>query len=153
MRRGTSDRKSSKERIKLYAEKRKMLAKELRDWQKRQPVRHDDTPGYHRAIFDRVRFMMPERDRLAQNLFKIDTLRSSTGLTVLRDMLALYQKSSNVEYRPGLEPNRCPCRKGNSSSSYDWRYVYTCYKAALRKVSSFTELCFLYNEWFDGTKA
>ncbi|KAH7113496.1 hypothetical protein B0J13DRAFT_395598, partial [Dactylonectria estremocensis] len=89
-RRSTSDSKSLKERMKLYAEKRKMLAKKLRDWQKRQPVTHDNTPGYHRAIFDCVRFMMPERDRLAQNVFEIDTLRSPIGLAVLRDMLALY---------------------------------------------------------------
>ncbi|KAH8659479.1 hypothetical protein BGZ61DRAFT_499816 [Ilyonectria robusta] len=151
-RRGTSDSKSSQERIKLYAEKRKMLAKELRDWQKRQPVKHDDAPGYHRAIFDRVRFMMPERDRLAQNLFEIDTLRSPIGLSVLRDMLALYQKSSNVEYRPGLEPDKCPCGKGNDSS-YDWRHVYAYFKAAMAKAYGFAELCFLCNEWFHCTEA
>lgn len=67
-----------------------MLAKELRDWQKRQPVKHDDMLGYHRVIFDRVRFMMLERDRLAQNLFEIDMLRSPISLSVLRDMLAIY---------------------------------------------------------------
>ncbi|KAH7117175.1 hypothetical protein B0J13DRAFT_590224 [Dactylonectria estremocensis] len=149
---GTSDSKSSQERIKLYTEKWKMLAKELRDCQKRQPVKHDDALGYHRAIFDRAWFMMPERDRLAQNLFKIDTLRSPIGLAVLHDMLALYQKSSNVEYRPGLEPDKCPCGKRNGSS-YDWRHVNTCFKAAMAKVYGFAELCFLCNEWFHCTEA
>ncbi|EWZ28427.1 hypothetical protein FOZG_17912 [Fusarium oxysporum Fo47] len=95
---------------------------------------------------------MLERDRLAQNLFEIDTLRSPIGLAVLRDMLDLYQKSSNVEYRPGLEPDKCPCGKGNGSS-YDWRHVNTCFKAAMAKVYGFAELCFLCNEWFHCTEA
>ena len=68
MRRGTADTQSLLERKKIYAEKRKLLNKAVRNWQKGQPIKHDDPPGYHRAIFDRVRFMMPKRDRLAQNL-------------------------------------------------------------------------------------
>lgn len=66
--------KNPLERKKLYAEKRKLFAERLRKWQKSQPVKHDDPPGYHRAIFDLVRFLMPERDRLAQNLFLVDKL-------------------------------------------------------------------------------
>ncbi|KAM5341395.1 hypothetical protein ACJ41O_014426 [Fusarium nematophilum] len=141
-RRGKTDSKSLEERKKLYAEKRKLFAKQLRDWQKSQPVKHDDPPGYHRAIFDRIRFLMPERDRLARNIFEVDVLRSSTGLAVLNDMLALYQKSSNVECRPGLELDRCQCGKGNDRP-YEWRHVYECYKAAASKVHGFSELCFL----------
>lgn len=150
-RRGKTDSKSLEERKKLYAEKRKLFAKQLRDWQKRQPVKHDGPPGYHRAIFDRVRFLMPERDRLARNIFGVDVLRSSAGLAVLNDMLALYQKSSNVECRPGLELDRCQCGKGNDRP-YGWRHVYECYKAAASKVHGFSELCFLCNAWFHGAE-
>lgn len=151
--RGTADKKSQGERKKLYAEKRKLIAKRLRKWQKNQPVKHDDSPGYHRAIFDRVRFLMPERDRLAQNLFLIDRLRSPAGLAVLRDMLALYQKRRNVEYRPGLESDKCHCRKDSDGSPYDWRHTYDCHRTAAEKVDGFAELCFLCNEWFYGIGA
>ncbi|KAJ4322073.1 hypothetical protein N0V84_005011 [Fusarium piperis] len=150
--RGTTDKKPL-ERKKLYAEKRKLVAERLRKWQKNQPVKHDDPPGYHRAIFDRVRFLMPERDRLAQNLFLIDKLRSPAGLAVLHDMLALYQKHRNVEYRPGLELDKCHCREDSNGSSYDWRHIYDCHKTAAAKADGFAELCFLCNEWFCGIGA
>ncbi|KAH8742653.1 hypothetical protein F5883DRAFT_668197 [Diaporthe sp. PMI_573] len=150
-RRGKTDSKSLEERKKLYAEKRKLFARQLRDWQKRQLVKHDDPPGYHRAIFDRVRFLMPERDRLARNIFEVNILRSSTGLAVLNDVLALYQKSSNVECRPGLELDKCQCGKGNDWP-YEWRHVYECYKAAASNVHGFSELCFLCNVWFHGAE-
>lgn len=147
--RGTADKKSLERRKKLYGEKRKLVTERLRKWQKNQSVKHDDPPGYHRAIFDRVRFLMPERDRLAQNIFHVDKLRSPAGLTVLRDMLALYQKRRNVEYRPGLEPDKCHCRKDNHDS-YDWRHVYDCYRKTIAEVDGFAELCFLCNEWICG---
>ncbi|KAF5247033.1 hypothetical protein FAUST_885, partial [Fusarium austroamericanum] len=44
--RRTADEKSMKDRKKLYAEKRKLVAERLRNWQKNQPVKHDDPPGY-----------------------------------------------------------------------------------------------------------
>lgn len=71
---GKSDSGSLEKRKKLYAEKRKLFGKQLQNWQRRQPVKHDDPSGYHRAIFDRVRFLMPERDRLARNMFEVDIL-------------------------------------------------------------------------------
>lgn len=151
--RGTTNIKSQEQRKKLYAEKRKLIAERLRKWQNNQPVKHDDLPGYHRAIFDRVRFLMPEWDRLAQNLFLIDKLRSPAGLAVLHDMLSLYRKRRNVEYRPGLEPDRCYCRKNSDGSSYDWRHIYDCHRTAAAKAGGFAELCFLCNEWFCGIGA
>ena len=51
--------------------------------------------------------MMPEQDRLTSNLFKVAPLQSSVGLAVLRDIIALYRKGSEVDYRPDLEPNKC----------------------------------------------
>lgn len=155
---GRTDKKSIGCR-ELYREKRKLFEKELRDWQKRQPNKYD-APGYHRAIFDRVRFMMPERDRLASNLFQVAALRSDTGIAVLRDMMALYQSRSEVEYRPGLEPDKCCCwnddpKSGldNPNRSYDWTHIYTCYKRKCSNVHSFAELCFLCNEWVFDSEA
>jgi hypothetical protein len=43
--------------------------------------------------------MMPERDRLASSLFQVDTLRSPIGLAVLHDLIALYQRRSEVLYK------------------------------------------------------
>ena len=114
---GARDKESIRSRKALYNEKRRLEDQELRDWQKRQPIKYDDPPGYHRAIFDRVRFMTPERDRLASSLFQVDTLRSPTGLAVLQDLIALYQRRSEVTYRPGLEPDKCNCREKNNSQS------------------------------------
>ncbi|RSL83113.1 hypothetical protein CEP52_016802 [Fusarium oligoseptatum] len=151
--RGTTNTKSKEQRKKLYAEKRKLIAERLRKWQKNQPVKHDDLPGYHRAIFDRVRFLMPERDRLAHNLFLEGKLRSPAGLAVLHDMLGLYQKRRNVEYRPGLEPDKCHCGKDSDGSSYDWRHIYDCHRTAAAEADGFAELCFLCNEWFCGIGA
>jgi hypothetical protein len=91
-RRGSStltDKESTSRRNMLYQRKRQLLNEKLREWQK-QPQQDSDRAGYHRSIFDRVRFMMPERDRLASNLFEVAPLRSSVGLAVLRDMVAPY---------------------------------------------------------------
>lgn len=157
---GKTDPESMKSRQKLYSKRRKLINKELHDWQKRQPNRPNDPPGYHRAIFSRVSFMMPERDSLSQDLFKIDTLRSPTGLNALYAMIALYQQESEVEYRPGLEPHKCRCPKshvnkleGHREASYDWKHIYTCHKRSHDSVSGFAELCFLCNEWVFGDVA
>ena len=74
---------------------------------------------------------MPERDRIASNLFQAAPLRSPTDLAVLHDMTALYQRRSEVEHRPILEPDKCCCRKDDPkprfddpTASYDWD-IYT----------------------------
>ncbi|WQF80676.1 hypothetical protein CDEST_05690 [Colletotrichum destructivum] len=104
---------------------------------------------------------MPARDRLASTLFETATLRSSTGLSALEDMISLCEADVEVEYRPGLEPHRCQCSESkrprklpkidqpsiSQQLTYDWRHVYNCVKKAS---SEFTELCFLYNEWVSG---
>lgn len=75
-------------------------------------------------------------------------------------MMTLYQKCSEVEYRPGLEPDKRCCRKDDPkpsfddpTASYDWRHIYTCYKRNCSDVYDFSELCFLCNEWVFGSEA
>jgi len=46
---------------------------------------------------------MPERDRLATNMFVIAPIRSNVGRAVLRNLITLYQQDSEVICRPGLE--------------------------------------------------
>ncbi|KAL8396616.1 hypothetical protein RB594_003623 [Gaeumannomyces avenae] len=154
-------------RRQLYTEKRKLADRELRQWRKTQSHRpsttkeENDPPCYHRSIFNRTKFLMPERDRLASSLFETDTLRSPTGLGALRDMIALCEANAEVEFRPGLEPEKCRCadstrrRKAprsahagiDTQSTYDWRHVYNCFKKACNGAA---ELCFLCNEWVFG---
>jgi hypothetical protein len=117
-----------KETNKLYKEKCKLITTELRKWQKKQPYKPGDLPGYHREIFNRYRFIMPERDRLAVNLFETASLRSDMRLAVIRDFLALYERNEEVEFRPGLKPDKYCClgeddcfklNLGNRPDSYD----------------------------------
>jgi hypothetical protein len=146
---------------KLYKEKSKFMKNEFRKWQKKQSYRPGDSPGYHREIFNRSRFMMPERDRLAVNLFEVALLRSPMGLAVICNILALYERDDEVGFRPGLEPDKCccigedDCSKsdfGKYRDSYDWKHIYNCYKVKYEKVYGSAELCFLCNEWFFGEK-
>lgn len=100
-------------RRKLYAERRRLTEKEIRKYQKAQTHRtgqKDNSPlYYHRSIFDRVRFLVPERNRLTSSLFETATLQSPTSLSALRDIVALCEKDSEVEFRPGLEPDKYYC--------------------------------------------
>ena len=52
---------------------------------------------------------MPQRRRLAEDLFTIAPVRSEKGRAVLRDMIDLYQQDNEVAFRPGLEPEKCSC--------------------------------------------
>ncbi|EJT69642.1 hypothetical protein GGTG_12526 [Gaeumannomyces tritici R3-111a-1] len=165
---GRRDPASTSRRRKLYQEKRKLADNQLRQWQEGQPygpARDDKAPPcYHRSIFSRVRFLMPERDRLATSLFKTETLRSPTGLRALRDMIALCEADAEVKFRPGLELEKCRCtdsasrRKlpqsapasGAKQPAYDWKHVYSCFNKIR---GDFTELCFLCNKWvFDKSE-
>ncbi|KAH8701364.1 hypothetical protein GQ44DRAFT_593269, partial [Phaeosphaeriaceae sp. PMI808] len=145
----------------LQRKKSRLMDEALQKWQKEQPYRPEDPPQYHYGIFDRCRFMMPERDRLATNLFKKATLRSPLGFSVLRDLMALFEKNSEVEFRPGLERDKCVCPKvkkepqddnDETSRKYDWRHIYTCYKKNRCGGHGFAELCFRCNEWIFSEK-
>lgn len=50
---------------------------------------------------------MPERDRLASNLFLVASIRSEDDRAVLRDMITIYQQEIEVAFYPGLEPEKC----------------------------------------------
>jgi hypothetical protein len=78
--------------------------------------------------------MMPERDRLAVNLFEVAPLRRPIDLAVIRDMVALCKRPSEVEFRLGLELEKCYCSdkkdhtKSGPGKSYEWRHIYNYYK-------------------------
>jgi hypothetical protein len=148
------DRK--KEKQALYAQKKKFLKKQVRKWQRKQPYRPEDPTGYHRELFNRLSFMMPTRKRLSENMFEVADLRSSVGIQVLRDMIALCEQDTNIECRPGLEAERCCHFKDEESKSNlgvgheDWQHIYSCYKTEQEKVHGVAELCFICHEWVLG---
>ena len=112
-------------RKELHAQKRQLVTEELRNCQKHQPRGllskngESDPTGHHRSLFSRARALMPERDRLADSMFVIATIRSAVGRAVLRDLITLYQQNAEVEYRPGLEPSRCFCPMTNRTHKTD----------------------------------
>ena len=66
---------------------------------------------------------MPERDRLASNLFLVAPIRSQEGRSVLRDMIDLCQQDAEVPFRRGLEPERCSCSIVSCKLELDWYVV------------------------------
>jgi hypothetical protein len=67
--------------------------------------------------------MMPERKRLATNMFLVAPLRSSIGRSVLNDMVALYKQDAELSLRPSLEPEKCHCLTSRADESQADRYV------------------------------
>jgi hypothetical protein len=61
------------------------------------------------ALFNRIRHLDPLRNRLASSLFKKDPLRSTAGIEVLHDMIALYKENVQVAYRPSSCPKNGCC--------------------------------------------
>lgn len=111
------------ERRALHEEKRRLVRRKLRECRKQQQpsrplsgVKLDSIyeMGHHRPRFARARRMMPERDRLATNLFEEASLRSDVGLQCLRDMVALCRQKHDIKIRLGLEPDKCHCGKRQS---------------------------------------
>lgn len=102
---------------------------------------------------------MPERDRLASSLLEVTPLRSPIGIAALRDLVALYLKDTEVEVRPGLEPEKCNCLtvageqkptrpgSGSTKTAYSWKHIYDCYKTNQIAEHGFAELCFHCQNW------
>ncbi|KAL2041983.1 hypothetical protein N7G274_005171 [Stereocaulon virgatum] len=158
-----TDPAAKERRQTLMADKRKLVAEELSRCQKLQPSKLLASPddaelmGYHRSQFHRIRRLMPERDRLASNLFLVAPIRSNEGRSVLRDMIALCRQEAEVPFRPGLEPKKCTCLMADHKLELDrkpaaerWRHIYGCYKKRLVTTCGFAELCFDCSEWILG---
>lgn len=103
-------------------------------------------------------------------MFEIADLRSPAGLRVIQDMTELCEKEREVDFRPGLEPNRCCCKSNDNTATddfqeqkpslqemcpetYDWSHIYKCFQETQKQDSSFAELCFLCSDWFFDTES
>jgi hypothetical protein len=155
--------KDANRELERKSRKRRTLEeKALRKWRLEQPSALDNQSECIRATFSRCRFMMPERDMLAKVMLEEALLRDEIGLCALRNMMALLSKTSEVEFRPGLEPEKCARPKEEdvsgmdgpeSKRTYNWREIYSCYKEACEAEHGFAEFCFLCNVWtLDATE-
>ncbi|KAH7016456.1 uncharacterized protein B0I36DRAFT_46367 [Microdochium trichocladiopsis] len=146
--RDASDPKTKKRINELYQETRRLKREATRVLQEQQSSAPQGTtpePCYLRSLFDRVRYLMPERDRLSKALFQSALLRDPPGLEALGDLISLCRQDKEVEYRPGLEPQKCNCK--GRQGGYNWKHVYNCYK---KQQSSPTAFCFVCHEWVSG---
>ncbi|KAG8874535.1 hypothetical protein FRB98_008358, partial [Tulasnella sp. 332] len=138
----------AEKRKQLQAQKRQLIADELRRLQSDQPRNitksaPDSQVGRQRTMFWRIRHLIGPRDRLAHNRLLTAPIRSDT---------------SEVEARPGLEPERCCCAskigktiKSSPKDPKDSRHVHGCVKKRLQAEGSYGEFCFLCKAgpWFD----
>jgi hypothetical protein len=100
----------------VYDQRQRLINEELENYRRTQRVHTtqcevDDQGEWHRSYFDRVvRHMVPERDRLARTLPLAVPLRSTEGISALRDLIALRTNDSRVAYQDVLRPvgGRCP---------------------------------------------
>ncbi|KAF2685016.1 hypothetical protein K458DRAFT_301100, partial [Lentithecium fluviatile CBS 122367] len=116
--------------------------------------------GRHRTIFQRVRKLMPVRDRLASSMFTEATIRSDEGKAVLKDLVELYLQEEEVAFRPGLELDKCHCPKTgftrkihSQPAATQWKHILSCHRKWLKNSHEFVEFCFLCSEWVVGQEA
>jgi hypothetical protein len=107
----------------LRWKQRQAMSEELSKWRDIQHGDRDTDPkdtdlkddvASRPAFFNRIQHLDPLRNRLASSLFKKDPLRSTAGIEVLHDMIALYKEIVQVAYRPSSCPKNgcCPvCEK------------------------------------------
>ncbi|KIW35978.1 uncharacterized protein PV06_11714 [Exophiala oligosperma] len=144
-----------KMRQSLYDQKRQTRDRALRIHQTCPPAEFmisDDFP--YESDFVYTRKLMPERDRLAENLFKEGSLRDRVGRTIMDDLVRLLQTKKSQTYCRGLNSSLDVCdichqqRIGRFNPSTWWSHVYRCRKAAAKKIGQFQEFCFPCSRWF-----
>lgn len=104
------------ERSQVYAQRKKLQDKKLRELQQTQPLEYPTERELHeQAIwqqthFNRIYHTMPERHRLAHLLFLRVPIRSPEGMEALRYLVDLRTNDCNVAYQDVLRPinGRCP---------------------------------------------
>ncbi|KAK3939345.1 hypothetical protein QBC46DRAFT_364849 [Diplogelasinospora grovesii] len=101
--------------INLLRQRRMLKNKELnrirRTQERIHPSEREGTfhIDQHRSLFDRLRHMMPERDRLSNTLFYVAPLRSEAGISALKDLITLLKN-----------PCRGKCSIPNCSIGLKW---------------------------------
>ena len=99
-----------KERQKLYDQRRQARDRALREHQtSSQPDSWTSEDFPFESDFVQTRKLMPERDRLAENLFKEGSLRDEVGMMVMDDLVQLLQAKKSQTYCRGLNSSFDEC--------------------------------------------
>ena len=104
------------ERERLYKRKacheRQRLREYRKTWTSQKNILFDDSSAVvqQSSDFSVLRSFMPQRDRLADSLFKSSFIRDESGQQIQRDLLHLASTKSQPLYWPGEEPidGKCP---------------------------------------------
>lgn len=92
-------------RIAAYTARAKLEKAEQKNHQRKNKQRgRRDQTDWREAHFDRIRHMMPERDRLARTLFLKVPLQSPEGMSAIRDLIAFRTNDCRVAYQESLRP-------------------------------------------------
>ena len=104
------DERDIKERQKHYDQKRQARDRALREHQPSSQAdswTSEDFP--YESDFVQTRKLMPERDRLAENLFKAGSLRDEVGMTVMDDLVQLLRTKRSQTSCRGLNESFDQC--------------------------------------------
>ncbi|KAB5515368.1 hypothetical protein GE09DRAFT_1046046 [Coniochaeta sp. 2T2.1] len=150
--------KLGKEELTNYRSNAKRVHPNQRKHQHKGEGYRGDGRGTH---FDRIRHMMPERDRLATSLFQEVPLRSPEGIAVIKDLIALRTQNSRVAYQEILRPvyhgkiarcKTCSTEMESIRVAHRWNHVFRCQKRALETKHGHAEFCYLQtcSKWIIG---
>ena len=105
-----ADNNTIEARQKLYDQRRHTRERALRERHAFLPADSSigECPPYE-SDFMHTRKLMPERDRLAEDLFKTGSLRTGVGLLIMDDLIRLMQTPKSETYCPALNGSFDKC--------------------------------------------
>ncbi|ETN36758.1 uncharacterized protein HMPREF1541_09036 [Cyphellophora europaea CBS 101466] len=146
-------------RQKRYDDRRQQRDTVLRTDQQSQAKKANTSADcVYESDFQQARRLMPERDRLADGLFQVGSLRNAQGIELMNDLVTLFSSRRSETYCVELNSSRSHCdtcgiaRPGSTSQEW-WRHVYHCRKERFERVGGFTDFCFFCFAWIDHVDA
>ena len=142
-----------------YRNRRRLKDKILREErQSRTSETGSDLVCVYESDFQQSRRLMPERDRLADTLFEVGSLRGAQGIDLMNDLVSLFASQNSETYCVELNGSRShcdTCRVARSAiASQDWwRHVYHCRKERSELGGGFNDFCFFCYTWIDHVDA
>ncbi|RYP14043.1 hypothetical protein DL767_010440 [Monosporascus sp. MG133] len=151
------------ERSRAYKNRAQLEHKEqekFRQSQKRVPKTEREAhrqSDWQKTHFNRIRHMMPERNRLAQTLSRRAPLRSPDGISVMKDLIALRTGDCRVAYQDVLRPVNgvcpapdCDIEMKSILHPLRWKHVFACYESFLERNHGYAQFCFLCSRWINS---
>jgi hypothetical protein len=83
-----------------------------------------DLEDYHRTFFNCTRYLMPQRSRLASDLFLPATLQSPESRRTLNDLISLCVQDSRVAYQSSQRLKMSVCAAPGCALSIDRLVIF-----------------------------